>query len=50
MIDFESLAEAMGELDEDTVNDLLQQVMDEGGADAQQAMDACQKGMAKKSA
>ena len=45
MADFEALAEAMGELDEDTVKDILQQVMDEGGGDAQKAMEACQKGM-----
>ncbi len=45
MIDFEKLAAAMGELDEDTVKELLEAVMDEGGADAQKALDACQKGM-----
>ncbi len=45
MIDFEKLAQAMGELDEDTVVELLEQVMAEGGTDAPQAMEACQKGM-----
>jgi methylmalonyl-CoA mutase cobalamin-binding domain/chain len=45
MIDFEVLAQAMGELDEDTVKELLEQVMEEGGADAAKAMEACQKGM-----
>lgn len=45
MIDFKKLAESMGELDEDTVVALLRQVMEEGGGEAQQAMDACQKGM-----
>jgi methanogenic corrinoid protein MtbC1 len=45
MIDFEQLAAAMGELDEDTVKELLEQVMAEGGADAGKAMEACQKGM-----
>ena len=45
MIDFEALAQAMGELDEETVNELLEQVMAEGGADADKAMEACQKGM-----
>ena len=45
MIDFENLAQAMGELDEDTVKELLEQVMAEGGADAGKAMEACQKGM-----
>ena len=45
MIDFEALAQAMGELDEDTVKEMLEQVMAEGGADAPKAMEACQKGM-----
>ncbi len=45
MIDFEQLAAAMGELDEDTVRELLEAVMAEGGADAEKAMEACQKGM-----
>lgn len=45
MIDFEELAQAMGDLDEDTVKELLEKVMAAGGADAQAAMDACQKGM-----
>ena len=45
MINFDLLAQAMGELDEDTVKELLEQVMDEGGADAAKAMEACQKGM-----
>ena len=45
MLDFEALAQAMGELDEDTVKEMLTQVMDEGGAEAGAAMEACQKGM-----
>ena len=45
MIDFNKLAEAMGELDEDVMVETLEQVMAEGGADAQKAMEACQKGM-----
>ena len=45
MIDFEALATAMGELDEDTVKELLEEVMADGGQDANKAMDACQKGM-----
>ena len=45
MIDFEALAAAMGELDEDTVKELLEEVMASGGSDANLAMDACQKGM-----
>ena len=43
MIDFESLAAAMGELDEDTVKELLESVDDPESAN--QAMEACQKGM-----
>ena len=35
----------MGDLDEDVMVDTLEQVMAEGGADAQMAMEACQKGM-----
>lgn len=45
MVKMEELAEAMGELEEDTVVELLGQVMKEGGKQAQQAMEACQKGM-----
>ena len=45
MADFERLAAAMGELDEEVVMELLNQVMAEGGADAVKAMEACQKGM-----
>ena len=43
MIDFENLAAAMGELDEDTVKEILEAV--DNGGDAALAMDACQKGM-----
>ena len=45
MIDYEELAQAMGDLDEDTVKELLEQVMAEGGEGASDAMAACQKGM-----
>lgn len=45
MINFDELIEAMGDLDEDVMTESLEQVMREGGADAQKAMDACQKGM-----
>ena len=45
MIDYKELAEAMGDLDEDTVKELLETVMADGGSQAQSAMDACQKGM-----
>ena len=43
MIDFENLATAMGELDEDTVKEILETVDSEEAANA--AMEACQKGM-----
>ena len=42
-MDFEKLAEAMGELDEDTVKELLGTVDSPAAANA--AMEACQKGM-----
>jgi len=45
MIDFENLAAAMGELDEDTVKEILEEVMADGGSTAQEALEACQKGM-----
>ena len=43
MIDFENLAAAMGELDEDTVKELLEAVA--SPEEANGAMEACQKGM-----
>jgi len=45
MLNKEKLAEAMGELDEDIVVEMLEQVMAEGGAEAEAAMEACQTGM-----
>lgn len=45
MTDYNELAEAMGELDEDIVMETLHQVMEAGGTDAKEAMEACQKGM-----
>lgn len=45
MINFNELAEAMGDLDEDSVVNMLEQVMEDGGSQAQEAMEACQKGM-----
>ena len=42
-MDFENLAVAMGELDEDTVKEILESVDSVGAANA--AMEACQKGM-----
>ena len=43
MIDFENLAVAMGELDEDTCKELLEAVA--SAEEAEKAMEACQKGM-----
>ena len=43
MIDFENLATAMGELDEDTVKEILESI--DNPSDANAAMEACQKGM-----
>ena len=45
MIDFEALAQAMGDLDEEAMVEALNTVMAEGGKDAYKAMEACQKGM-----
>ena len=45
MLDFDRLAQAMGELEEDDVVEMLEDVMAEGGDDAAKAMAACQKGM-----
>ena len=45
MLDFEKLAAAMGELDEDTMVEILEAVMADGGSEAGKAMEACQKGM-----
>lgn len=44
-MDFEKLSQAVGELDEDTMTSMLNEVVSLGGSDAQKAMDACQKGM-----
>ena len=45
MIDFENLKNAMGDLEEDVVQEIIDQVLAEGGADAQKAVDACSDGM-----
>ena len=45
MVDMNKLAADMGDLEEDDVNAALEQVMAEGGAQAQDAMAACQQGM-----
>lgn len=45
MFDFEKLSAVMGDLDEETMVEMLKRVMAEGGNDAEAAMEACQKGM-----
>lgn len=45
MLDFEKLAQAMGQLDENVVMGELKKVVAEGGKEAKPAMEACQKGM-----
>lgn len=45
MIDFDALAQTMGDLEEDKMLSMLNAVMAEGGKDADKAMEACQKGM-----
>ena len=45
MLDFEKLASAMGDLDEETVVEILNGIMADGGEEADKAMEACQKGM-----
>lgn len=45
MVDLTRLTDAVGELEEDEVREVLHQVMDEGGNQANEAMEACQKGM-----
>ena len=45
MLNYDALVEAMGNLEEDTMVEILEGVMAEGGAEAPKAMEACQKGM-----
>jgi methylmalonyl-CoA mutase cobalamin-binding domain/chain len=45
MADMSRLKQAMGELDDETVIGLVQEVMAGGGGDAQLALEACQEGM-----
>lgn len=45
MVDFEALRNAMADLDETKLNALLNEVMANGGKDAQKAVEACQDGM-----
>lgn len=45
MFDYEALKNAMGDLEEDTVYEILKDVMADGGSQAGEAMRACQEGM-----
>lgn len=45
MLDFDALAELMGDLEEDSMVEILTEVMADGGTEAHKAMEACQKGM-----
>lgn len=45
MLDYEALKEAMGDLEEDVVLEIMNKVMEDGGEQAGQAMKACQEGM-----
>ncbi|MCF0142976.1 MAG: cobalamin B12-binding domain-containing protein [Parasporobacterium sp.] len=44
-MDFEKMAAAMGDLEEDVLFEMLDDVMADGGSEAQAAMEACQKGL-----
>ncbi len=46
-MDFKELENAMADLDEDAVLDMMKEVMDNNGEGVQEAMDACQKGMSR---
>ena len=47
MLDFDKLVDVMGDLDEDAMIEMLEDVMADGGSEAEKAMEACQKGMEK---
>ncbi|MBR0450793.1 MAG: cobalamin-dependent protein [Oscillospiraceae bacterium] len=47
MLDFDNLVDVMGDLDEDAMIEILEGVMEDGGSEAEKAMEACQKGMEK---
>lgn len=44
-MDKDAILNAMADLEEDDLMDLMQAVMDDGGADVNEALDACQEGM-----
>ena len=45
MLDSKKLTDAVGELDEEAMLEMLNAVMEDGGSEAGAAMEACQKGM-----
>ena len=45
-MDYKELEQAMADLDEDTVLDMMKEVMDNDGEGVKDALEACQKGMA----
>lgn len=45
MVDYEKLEQIVGNLDEEGMIEILNQVMEDGGTSASEAMTACQKGM-----
>jgi methanogenic corrinoid protein MtbC1 len=45
MADYEMIKNAMGDLDEDTLTKLIDEIMADGGSEAQKALEACQDGM-----
>ena len=45
MYNYEELKNAMGDLEEETVLDMLREVIEDGGDKAGEAMTACQEGM-----
>ena len=46
-MDYKELENAMADLDEDTVLDMMKEVMNNNGEGVQEAMEACQKGMSR---
>lgn len=46
-MDFKELENAMADLDEDAVLDMMNKIMDNNGEGVQEAMEACQKGMSR---
>ena len=44
-MDFNELKQAVGDLDEDLMVELLNKVMEDGGSQAKEALEACQGGM-----